>query len=71
LTAALAVTGHEPEAREALRQSLALPSSAQLRTIAAWKAFNARFTNGNSDPRVSESNDQFVEGMRKAGTPEE
>jgi hypothetical protein len=61
LTAALAVTGHEPEAREALRQSLALPSSAQLRTIAAWKSVQ----------RVSESNDQFVEGMRKAGTPEE
>ena len=35
----LALTGHEAEAREALQRYLALPSSAQLKTIAAWKAF--------------------------------
>jgi TolB-like protein/Tfp pilus assembly protein PilF len=37
LTAALALTGREAEAREALRDYLALPSSAQLRTIGALK----------------------------------
>ena len=67
LAAALALTGHETEASEALQHYLALPSSAQLRTIAALKAYNARF---NSDPRVLESNERFYDGLRKAGMPE-
>jgi len=70
LAAALALTGHEAEAREALQHYLALPSSAQLRTIAAWKAYNAHYINAKSDARVLESNDRFVEGLRKAGMPE-
>jgi hypothetical protein len=64
------LTGHEPEAREALQHYLALPSTAQLRTIAAWKALQARFTNVNSDPRVLESYERTLEGLRKAGMPE-
>jgi adenylate cyclase len=70
LAAALALTGHEAEAREALQHYLALPSSAQLRTIAALKEYNARFTNGNSDPRVFDNLERLYEGLRKAGMPE-
>ena len=42
LVAALALTDHDAEAREALQRYLALPSSAPLKTIAAWKAYPAR-----------------------------
>jgi TolB-like protein/cytochrome c-type biogenesis protein CcmH/NrfG len=65
LTAALALTGHEAKAREALQDYLAMPSSAQLRTIAALKAFQA-----NSGPRVLETLEREYEGLRKAGMPE-
>jgi adenylate cyclase len=68
LAAALALTGHEAEAREALQRYLALPSSAQLRSIAALKAYNAR--SKQSDPRVLESQERSYEGLRKAGLPE-
>ena len=71
LTAALALTGHEAEAREALQQYLAMPSSAQLRTIAALKAYEARFTNVNADPRALETSQREHDGLRKAGMPEE
>jgi adenylate cyclase len=65
LAAALALTGHEAEAREALQQYLALPSSERLRTIAALKEYDARF-----NPRVLESFERYYEGLRKAGMPE-
>jgi hypothetical protein len=71
LIAVLALTGHETEAHEALQDYLALPSSARLRTIAAWKAYEARFTNVNTDPRILESSERKYEGLRKAGMPEE
>ena len=71
LAAALALAGHEAEARDALQRFLALPSSARLRTIAAWKAHNAPYTNANSDPRVLESYERTAEGLRKAGMPEQ
>jgi adenylate cyclase len=67
---ALALTGHEAEAREALQQYLALPSSERLRTIAALKAYNAPFGGGNSDARLIESLERQYEGLRKAGMPE-
>jgi tetratricopeptide (TPR) repeat protein len=70
LTAALALTGHEAEARAALQDYLALSSSAGLRTIAALKAYEAGFTNVNTDPRVLESVEREYEGLRKAGLPE-
>jgi hypothetical protein len=38
--AALALTEHGAEAREALQRYLALPSTGPLKTIAAWKAYN-------------------------------
>jgi class 3 adenylate cyclase/TolB-like protein/Tfp pilus assembly protein PilF len=71
LAAALALTGHEAEAREALQQYLALPSNAQLRTIAAFKAHNAPSTNMTIDPRVLDTYDRQYDGLRKAGMPEE
>jgi TolB-like protein/Tfp pilus assembly protein PilF len=71
LAAALALTGHEAEAREALQDYLALPSSAQIRTIAALKAYEARFTNVNADPRALETSQREHDGLRKAGMPEE
>jgi adenylate cyclase len=70
VAAALALTGHEAEAGEALEQFLALPSSAQFRTIAAFKAHNARFANVTIDPHVLEAYDRLYEGLRKAGLPE-
>jgi adenylate cyclase len=70
VAAALALTDHEAEAREALQQFLALPSSARFRTIAAFKAHNAPFANATIDPRVSDTYDRSYEGLRKAGLPE-
>jgi TolB-like protein/Tfp pilus assembly protein PilF len=68
LATALALTGHQAEAHEALQHYLALPSSAQ--NIAVMKAYSARFTNGNSDPRLLDSYERIYEGLRKAGMPE-
>jgi TolB-like protein/Tfp pilus assembly protein PilF len=67
LVAALAVTDHEAEAREALQRYLALPSSAPLRTIAAWKTHHAQ---EGTDPRFVEINERVYDGLRKAGMPE-
>jgi hypothetical protein len=36
--AALALTGRDAEAREALQRYLAPPSTAPFKTVAAWKA---------------------------------
>ena len=69
LVAAFALTGHEAEAREALQRYLALPSS-RIRTITAFKAYNAQFTNERSNPRYLELLDRLNEGLRKAGMPE-
>jgi tetratricopeptide (TPR) repeat protein len=70
LVAALALTGHETEAREALQHLLALPAT-EPKTIAAWKAyFKARGVNERSDPRFLDFWDRMIEGLRKAGMPE-
>ena len=71
LVAPLALTGHEAEARETLQRYLALPSSVQPRTIAAMKAYNDHFVNANTDPRLLEAFDRYLEGLRKAGMPEQ
>jgi adenylate cyclase len=68
LAAALALTGHEAEAREALQHYLALPSNTRAGTIAAVKAYNARF---GGDARVLESQERTYDGLRQAGMPEE
>jgi adenylate cyclase len=68
LVAALALTGHDSEAREALQRYLALPSTGPFKTIAAWKAYYS--AQGGDPPRV-EANERIYDGLRKAGMPEE
>jgi TolB-like protein/class 3 adenylate cyclase len=67
LVAALALTGRDAEAREALQRYLALPSTGPLKTIAAWKAYYS--AQGGDPPRV-EFNERTYDGLRKAGMPE-
>ena len=68
LAAALALNGHEAEAQDALQHYLALPSNRRAGTIAALKAYNARF---GGDARVLETQERTYDGLRKAGMPEE
>jgi adenylate cyclase len=68
LVAALALAGHDAEAREALQRYLALPSTGPLKTIAAWKAYIS--AQGGGPARV-EANERAYDGLRKAGMPEE
>jgi len=70
LIAALALTGHEAEAHEALQHYLVLGPIGP-RTIAAHLALKAQFTNPHTDPRVLDHWDRIAEGLRKAGMPEE
>jgi adenylate cyclase len=67
LVAALALTGHDAEAREALQRYLALPSTASLKTIAEMKADDV---SQGDDLRYVEPNERFYARMRKAGMPE-
>ena len=68
LVGALALTGHDAEAREALRRYLALPSVGPLKTIAAWRAYTEA---DHGDPRFVEARKRMNDGLRKAGMPEE
>jgi TolB-like protein/Tfp pilus assembly protein PilF len=68
LVAALALAGHETDAREALERYLALPSTGSLKTVAAFKAYFS--AQGRTPPRV-EANERVYDGLRKAGMPEE
>jgi tetratricopeptide (TPR) repeat protein len=70
LIASLGWTGRQAEAHEAIQRYLALFPTGP-RTIAAWKAFKAQKTNSDSAPRVLELWDRLIEGLRKAGLPEE
>ena len=70
LAAAFALTGRDAEANEALQRLASLPPTG-LKTIAAWKAYKARITKEHADPRYLEFWDRRIEGMRKAGLPEE
>jgi adenylate cyclase len=69
LAAALALTGHEAEARDALEPYTAL---SKFKSIAAAKAGRRP---PSADPRVHAASDRFdariIEGLRKAGMPEE
>jgi adenylate cyclase len=65
LLAALALTDHDAEAREALQRYLALPSTGPLRTIAACKAL---LESQHSVP--AEVSERAYDGLRKAGMPE-
>ena len=68
LVAALALTGHDAEARDALQRYLALPSTGPFRTIAGWKAHTEA---QHGDPRYVEAHERMYDGLRKAGMPEE
>ena len=70
LVAALALTGHDAEAREALQRYLALPSAGPLKTIAAWKAYLRSERRSGGDPRFVEARERMNDGLRKAGMPE-
>jgi tetratricopeptide (TPR) repeat protein len=65
LVAALALTDHDAEAREALQRYLALPSIGPLKTIAAWKAHLE-----SQHWLPAEANERIYDGLRKAGMPE-
>ena len=67
LVAALALTGRDAEAREALQRYLALPSTGPLKTIAAFRAY---FSAQGGDPTRVEWNERAYDGLRKAGMPE-
>jgi tetratricopeptide (TPR) repeat protein len=68
LIAALALTGKDAQAREALQRYLALPSTGPLKTIAAWKAY---YSAQGGDPSRVDFNERTYDGLRKAGLPEE
>jgi tetratricopeptide (TPR) repeat protein len=68
LVAALALSGHDAEAREALKRFLALPSTGPFKTIAAFKAY---FSPQGGEPPRLDWNERIYEGLRKAGMPEE
>jgi TolB-like protein/Flp pilus assembly protein TadD len=70
LVAALALTGHETEAREALQRYLALPVI-EPKTIAAWKAYYKARGANERDPRVLDFEGRMSDGLRKAGLPED
>jgi adenylate cyclase len=65
LAASLALSGHDAEAREALRRYLALPLDIP-KTIAQFKARQPYDT-----PNLHSYYDRVYEGLRKAGLPEE
>jgi TolB-like protein/Tfp pilus assembly protein PilF len=69
LASALALSGREAEAHEALQRYLALPEVG--RTIAAQKSIKAQDTSPHTDPRYLDAWDRHIEGLRKAGLPEE
>jgi hypothetical protein len=65
LTAALALSGHEAEAREEQQRRSAV---SPYKTI---KAAQAIAPPANADPRIRAAWDRLTEGARKAGMPEE
>jgi TolB-like protein/Flp pilus assembly protein TadD len=67
LVAALALTGHDTEAREALQHYLALPFTGPVKTIAAIRAY---YSGMRGDPRFVQMNERAYDGLRKAGMPE-
>jgi TolB-like protein/class 3 adenylate cyclase/Flp pilus assembly protein TadD len=70
LIAALALTGRETEAHEALQNYLvSVPDGPK--TIAAWKATAPPFTYERSDPRFLDEWNRSIEGLRRAGVKEE
>jgi hypothetical protein len=69
LAAALALSGRETEARDAIQRYRALPHSGL--TIAAAKALKTIYQNPQSNSRAIDLWDRWIEGLGKAGLPEE
>jgi adenylate cyclase len=69
LIPALALTGQESQAHEALGRYLATRGAT--RTVAGWKQTRAQYVNEHTDPRYAEYWDRLIEGLRKAGMQEE
>jgi adenylate cyclase len=69
LVAALALTDHDAEAREALQRFLALPSTGPLKTLSGWK--DHFVSEKHVDPRLVDRDERTLAGLRKAGMPEE
>ena len=65
LTAALALAGHDVEAREMLKQYLSLGAT-RTRTIADWKAMSY-----SDNPVYLAFRSRIHEGLRNVGMPEE
>jgi adenylate cyclase len=65
LAASLALTGHEAEARDAEQRRAAL---SKVKNVAALKVFAPP---PSADPRAHAAWDRAIEGLRKAGMPEE
>ena len=70
LATALALTDHEQQAHEALRRYLALPFPAP-KTITQMTGQRTQVVNEHTDPRYVEYWDRLIEGLRKAGMPEQ
>jgi tetratricopeptide (TPR) repeat protein len=68
LAAELALNGQEAEARDALQRYLSLKATT-IRTIVQFKAFVRTLLSDN--PAVVASSERLIEGLRKAGMPEE
>jgi adenylate cyclase len=71
LIPALALTGQESKAHEALGHYLHLSNSDAPRTVAGWQRTRAQYVNERTDPRYVEYWDRLIEGLRKAGLQEE
>jgi tetratricopeptide (TPR) repeat protein len=69
LIPALALTGQESQAREALGHYLHLAGGGP-RTVAGWKSARAQVVNEHTDPRYVEYWDRLIEGLRNAGMEE-
>jgi hypothetical protein len=65
LAAALALTGQDTEARDALKRYLLIPSTTP-RTIARWRSLAY-----SSHPTYLSQRDRLYDGLRKAGMPDE
>jgi adenylate cyclase len=65
LAAALALAGHDAEARDALQQYMSMPE-ARVKTIAAFKE-----QRNSNNPIYLATRERIYEGLRKAGMPEE
>ncbi len=65
----LAMAGRDDEAREAYQRYASLPGK-QIRTIAEYKTFFAR-TMPSGKPVLAAYQARYLDGLRKAGMPEE